>query len=112
MYHIRLTCLRLLFSVILGSLIDLFWGLLAQNWVICFPHALQSALFGFVIAAHLEEENRLIVSFLVSARGGGVYLCPGHDGSPADKLFFFVKGRLNLEEEKEQIPRNPKCLCF
>lgn len=83
--------------------------------MICFPHALQSALFGFVVAAHLEEENRLIVSLLVSARGGGVYLCPGHDGSPADRLgflVFFVKERLNLEEEKEQIPRNPKRLCF
>lgn len=54
--------------------------------MICLPHALQSALFGFVVAAHLEEENPLIVSFLVSGRGGGVYLCPGHDGSTADRL--------------------------
>lgn len=65
-------------------------------------------MFGFVVAAHLEEENHLIVSFLVSGRGGGVCLCPGHDGSTADRLGLFVKGRLNLEEEKERIPRNPK----
>lgn len=110
--HSWVICLHPLSKVILFSLIDLFWGgLWAQNWMICFPHLLQSALFGFICALrlcavwtelHLEEEK----CFDFRGWWESVSL-PGAWWEHTSGRRFFVQRSQNLEEHKQQIPRNP-----